>query len=89
MDALNAYFVQKVDTTYARHCFRQLTLRQFENRLRWAEKYCDYGGDPDNQIRDGILCKCTRTYIMGELLGEVPGLRQSAGNNREREKVDK
>ena len=24
VDALNAYFAPKVDTTYARHCFRQL-----------------------------------------------------------------
>ena len=25
VDAPNAYFIPKVDTTYARHCFRQLT----------------------------------------------------------------
>ena len=25
VDALNAYFAPKVDTMYARHCFRQLT----------------------------------------------------------------
>ena len=62
VDALNAYFVPKVDTTYARHCFRQLTqasgetIRQFATRLRRAAKDCEYGADTDNQIRDEILC---------------------------------
>jgi len=57
VDALNAYFVPKVDTTYARHCFRQLTqapgetIRQFATRLRRVANDCDYGADTDNQIR--------------------------------------
>ena len=61
VDALNAYFAPKVDTTYARHCFRQLiqapgeTIRQFATRLRRASKDCDYGEDTENQIRDEIL----------------------------------
>ena len=68
VDALNAYFAPKVDTTYARHCFRQLIqgtgkkIRQFESRLRRASKDCDYGKNTDNQLRDEILCKCTSTY---------------------------
>ena len=80
VDALNAYFVPKVDTTYARHCFRQLTqapgesVRQFATRLRRAAKDCDYGADTDNQIRDEILCKCTSTYIKRKLLEEGQGL---------------
>lgn len=80
VDALNAYFVPKVDTTYARHCFRQLTqapgetIRQFTTRLRRAAKDCDYGADTDNQIRDEILCKCTSTYVKRKLLEEGQGL---------------
>ena len=82
VDALNAYFVPKVDTTYPRHCFRQLTqahgetIRQFATRLRREAKYCDYGADTDNQIRDEILCKCTSTctYIKRKLLEEDQGL---------------
>ena len=80
VDALNAYFAPKVDTTYARHCFRQLiqapgeTIRQFATRLRRASKDCDYGEDTDNQIRDEILGKCTSTYIKRKLLEERQGL---------------
>ena len=80
VDALNAYFAPKVDTTYARHCFRQLvqapgeTIRQFATRLRRASKDCDYGEDTDNQIRDEILCKCTSTYIKWKLLEECQEL---------------
>ena len=79
VDALNAYFASKVDTTYARHCFRQLiqapgeTIRQFATRLRRASKDCDYGEDTDNQIRDEIFCKCTSTYIKRKLLEERQG----------------
>ena len=80
VDALNAYFVPKVDTTYARHYFRQLTqapgetIRQFASRLRREARDCGYGADTDNQIRDEILCKCTRTYIKRKLLEEGQGL---------------
>ena len=80
VDALNAYFVPKVDTVYARHCFRQLTqapgetIRQFATRLRRAVTACNYGEDTDNQIRDEILCKCTNTYINRKLLEEGRGL---------------
>ena len=79
VDALNAYFAPKVDTTYARHCFRQLiqapgeTIRQFATRLRGASKDCDDGEDTDNQIRNEILCKCTSTYIKRKLLEECQG----------------
>ena len=44
VDALNAYFAPIVDSTYARHCFRQLaqvpgeTIRQFATRLRRHRK---------------------------------------------------
>ena len=80
VDALNAYFIPKVDTTYARHCFRQLTqangetIRKFVTRLRRAAKDCDYGADTDKKIRDEILCKCTNTYIKRKLLEEGQGL---------------
>ena len=80
VDALNAYFAPKVDTMYARHCFRQLTqasvetIRQFATRLRRASKDCDYVEDTDNQIRDEILCKCTSTYIKRGLLEERQGI---------------
>ena len=80
VDALNAYFVPKVDTTYARHRFRQLTqaagetTQQFATRLRRASKDCDYGEDTDNQIRDEILCKCSNTYIKRKLLEAGQGL---------------
>ena len=82
VDALNAYFVPKVDATYARHFFIQLhviqapgeTIRQFATRLRRAAKDCDYGTDTENQIRDEILCKCTSTYIKRKLLEERQGL---------------
>ena len=80
VDALNVYFAPKVNTTYARHCFRQLiqapgeTIRQFATRLRRASKDCGYGEDTDNQICDGILCKCNNTYIKQKLLEEHQGL---------------
>lgn len=51
IDALNAYFVPKVDTMYARHCFRQLTqtpeetIQQFATRLRRTVKDCNYVGN--------------------------------------------
>ena len=73
-DYRKAYFAPKVDSTYARHCFRQLvqepgeTIRPFATRLRRASKDCDYGEDTGNQIRDGILCKCTSTCIKRKLL---------------------
>ena len=80
VDVLNAYFVPKVDTTYVRHCFRQLsqepgeTIRQFATRLRRAARDCGYGADTDDQIRDEILSKCTSTYIKRKLLEEGQGL---------------
>ena len=80
VDALNAYFVPKVDTTYARNRFRQLiqaagkTAQKFATRLRRASKDCDYGEDTGNQIRDEILCKCSNTYIKRKLLEAGEGL---------------
>ena len=80
VEALNAYFIPKVDVTYARHSFRQLsqapgeTTRQFATRLRRVAKDCDYGAETDNQIRDEILCKCTNTYMKRKLLEEGSGL---------------
>ena len=80
VDALNLYFIPKVDTTYARHCFRKLsqapgeTVRQFATRLRRSAKDCNYGEETDNQIRDEILCKCTSSYIKRKLLEEGQGL---------------
>ena len=80
VDALNLYFIPKVDTAYARHCFRKLsqapgeTVRQFATRLRRAARDCNYGEETDNQIRDEILCKCTSSYIKRKLFEEGQGL---------------
>ena len=80
VDALNLYFIPKVDTTYARHCCRNLshaagdTFRQFATRLQQAARDCNYGEETDNQIRDEILCKCTSSYIKRNLLEEGQGL---------------
>ena len=80
VDAQNASFVSKVDITYTRHCFRQLTqslgetIRHFATRLKRAAKDCGYRADTDNQIRDEILCKCTSTYIKRKLSEEGQGL---------------
>lgn len=80
VDVLNLYFIPKVDTTYARHCFRKLshslgeTVRQFATRMRLSAKDCNYGEETDNQIRDEILCKCTSSYIKRKLLEEGQGL---------------
>ena len=60
VDALNAYFVPKVGTSYDRHCFRQLiqapgeTIQQFATRLRRASQNCDYGEDTDNQVHQHV-----------------------------------
>ena len=76
VDALNAYFSPKVDTTYARYSFIKLiqapgeTVRQFTTGLRRAAKDCVHGEGTDNQIRDEILCKCTSTYVKRKLLEE-------------------
>ena len=75
--ALNAYFVLKVNITYARHSFIQApgeTTRQFATRFRRAAKDCDYGAETDNQIRAEILCKCKNTYNKRKLLEEGSGL---------------
>ena len=83
VDPLNAHFVPKLDTMYARHCFRQLTqapgetMRQFATRLRQAAKDCDYRADTDNQIHDEILSKRTVTHIKQKLLEEGQGFNLS------------
>jgi hypothetical protein len=74
VNALNAYFVPKVNATYARHAFQQLsqrpgeTVRQFATRLQQAAKDCAYAADENNQVRDAILSKCTSRYIIQKLL---------------------
>ena len=88
VDAFNAYFVPKVDTRYARHCFRQLTqapgetTRQFATRLRRAAKDCDYGAGTDNQFSDEILCNCNSMYIKRKLLEEGQGLALDEGKHK-------
>ena len=78
--ALNAYFVPKVNTAYARHQFRLLTpnkgetMRQFATSLCHGIKDCGYGDESDNQIRDELLAKCTSDYIRRKLLEEGPTL---------------
>ncbi len=80
IEALNAYFVPKVNTAYARHQFRLLTpnpaetMRQFATRLRHGIRDCGYGDESDNQIRDEILAKCTSNYTRRKLLEEGPTL---------------
>ena len=74
VNALNAYFVPKVNPAYARHAFRQMTqgqgetVLQFVTRLRAAAKDCGYGEDTENQIRDEVLCKCRSDYLRRKLL---------------------
>ena len=58
VNALNAYFTPKVNSTYRNHLFRSMeqregeTVAQFVTRLRQVVKDCDYGDQADNQIRD-------------------------------------
>ena len=80
VEALNAYFVPQVNSAFARQTFHRITqnpgetVQQFVTRLRKAAKDCDFGTDPDNQIRDAVLNKCTSTYIKRKLLEEGQGL---------------
>ena len=55
VDALNAYFAPKVDTSYARHCFRQLVQAPGETR-----DYC---------LVLTLLPNCTSTRSRRHLLG--------------------
>ena len=56
VNALNAYFIPKVNSTYQNHLFRSMeqregeTVAQFVTRLRQVVKDCDYGDQADNQI---------------------------------------
>jgi hypothetical protein len=74
VDALNTYFVPKVNSAIARHAFHQLsqkddeTVRHFGTKLKTTAKDCEYGTDEDNQIRDEILSKCTSQYVKQKLL---------------------
>ena len=67
VEALNAYFVPRVNSAFARQTFHRITqnqgetVQQFVTRLRKAAKDCDFGTDTDNQIRDAVLNKCTST----------------------------
>jgi len=76
VEALNNYFIPKVNTAYARHTFRQLaqkpgeTIQQFVTRLINASKDCGYETDTDNHIRDEVLTKCTSSYLRRKLLEE-------------------
>jgi len=54
--ALNAYFVPRVNTAYARQSFYKLsqnpgeTIQQFTTRLRQAAKDCAFADDMTNQM---------------------------------------
>ena len=80
VEALNAYFVPRVNSAFARQTFHRITqnpgetVQQFVTRLRKAAKDCDFGTDTNNQIRDAVLNKCTSTYIKRKLLEEGQGL---------------
>ena len=76
VQALNTYFVPKVNAAFARQTFHKITqndvetIQQFSTRLRNAAKDCDFAHDRDNQIRDAILSKCKSSYIKRKLLEE-------------------
>ena len=81
VEALNAYFVLRVNSAFARQTFHRIsqnpgeTVQHFVTRLRKADKDCDFGTDTDNQIRDAVFKnKCTSTYIKRKLLEEGHGL---------------
>ena len=84
VEALNAYFVPRVNSAFARQTFHRITqnpgetVQQFVTRLRKAAKDCDFGTDTDNQIRDAVLNKCTSTYIKRKLLEEGQGLNSTS-----------
>ena len=74
MNALNAYFIPKVNSTYQNHLFRSMeqregeTVAQFVTRLRQVVKDCDYGDQADNQIRDQVVQRCTSHDLRRKLL---------------------
>ena len=58
VNALNAYFILKVNSTYQNHVFRcmeQRDVAQFVKRLRQVMKDCDYGDQGDNQTQDQVV----------------------------------
>ena len=71
VEALNAYFVPQVNSTFARQTFHQISQKPGETVQQFD---CDFGTDVDNQIRDKVLNKCTSTYIKRKLLEEGQGL---------------
>ena len=74
VNALNAYFIPKVNSTYQNHLFRSMEQRegemvaQFVTRLRQVVKDCDYGDQADNQIRDQVVQRCTSHDLRRKLL---------------------
>ncbi len=74
VNALNSYFVPKVNTTYTRQLFHHAeletgeTILQFSTRLRGLAVDCNFGADINNHIRDAILWKCKAPYMKRRLL---------------------
>ena len=74
VNALDEYFIPKVNSTYQNHVFRSIeqregeTVAQFGTRLRQVVKDCDYGDQADNQIRDQVVQRCTSHDLRRKLL---------------------
>ena len=74
--ALNGYSLPKVNLPFAHQKFDQLqqkqgeTFLEFELNLKKKGKYCNFGADFNNQIRDLVLRKCRLDYVNHELFEE-------------------
>ena len=77
--ALNGYSLPKVNLSFAHQKFDQLQQKQGETFLQFVltelkkkkkGKYCNFGADFNNQIRDLVLHKCRSDYVNHELFEE-------------------
>ena len=78
VNALNVYFIPKVNSTYKNHVFQSMEqhegemVAQFMTRLRQVMKDCNINGDQaDNQIQDqvtGGIPQCTSHELRQKLL---------------------
>ena len=74
IQALDEYFLPKSNTTYERHCFRQLqqseneTVDQFVTRLRHQAELCNFADQKDDHIRDQFIDKCKSDVLRRQLL---------------------
>ena len=74
VNALNAYFIPKVNSTYQNHVFRSMEQRegemvaQFVTRLQQVVKDCDYGDQGDNQTQDQVVQRSMPHELRWKLL---------------------